>query len=214
MTFCKARSYFLALALVVLGVRGFPRQSSSTPSAQSEGNESTDVAKTTKRKGVAYTPPPGSSGNLFKDLEKAVQSIMSKMSSGSTVKAADFNKTFGQDTDHILTSLQVTEVSRSGNRVTLKRNGQTSEQLGGKTITIDGTVSFDVVQSSPLRLKNISGVTVDPGPGLPNAHVKEASVATDSSGNSTITLKLRVSFFLPDITRVIKVGPDGKPITK
>jgi hypothetical protein len=172
------------------------------------------VAKTTKGKGAAYTPPPGSSGNLFKDLEKALQSIMTKMSSGGTVKAADFAKTFGQDTDHILTSLQVTEVSRNGKRVTLKRKGQTTEQFGGKTITIDGTVSFDVVQSAPLQLKSISGISVDPGPGLPTADVKEANVQTDSAGNSTITLKLRVSFFLPDITRVIKVGPDGKPITK
>lgn len=156
-----------------------------------------------------------SSGNLLKYIEQAAQTIYSNVPSGGTVKAADFDKQFGQEAADVLRELKVTEISRRGSPLELKRQGRTTERFNGNSIMLDRTVSFDVIRLQPtLELKNIKGVQVDPGSKLPNLDVREVAAVKDSAGNTTFTMKLELSRFLPYITHTIKVGPDGRPLSK
>jgi hypothetical protein len=175
------------------------------------GNESADMPSNTNGSGGQST----SSGNLLKNIEQAAQTIFNNVTSGSTIKSADFDKQFGQDAADVLREMKVTEISRRGSRLELRRQGRTTEQFNGNSIQLDRTVSFDVIRLQPtLELKNIKGVQVDPGSKLPNLGVREVSAVKDAAGNTTFILKLELSRFLPYITHTIKVSPDGRSLSK
>ncbi|MBI4532349.1 MAG: hypothetical protein HY711_00255 [Candidatus Melainabacteria bacterium] len=151
------------------------------------------------------------SSNPLKDLAQVAIEVVKLLPDGSKIVAADFAQTFGVDTLQLLQWLQVSEIRRSGNRVTAERTHQSTQSIYNVQLILDKTVAFDVVQGTmSVELKDVEGVQVDPGKGLGVLDLKEASVSKDSNGVSVIAVKLEIASFLPYLPITVRLAPDGQ----
>ncbi len=151
------------------------------------------------------------SSNPLKDLAEVALEVVKLLPDGSKIVAADFAQTFGVDTLQLLQWLQVSEIRRSGNRVTAERTHQSTQSIYNVLLILDKTVAFDVVQGTmSVELKNVQGVQVDPGKGFGVLDLKEASVSKDANGVSVIAVKLEIASFLPYLPITVRLAPDGQ----
>lgn len=153
-------------------------------------------------------------GNLVVDLTSVARKILAGVASGQTVRSSDFARLLGQDADEILTELDVVQIKRvSSTGLEFKRSKRSTHRFASSDVSLDTGVAFEAVpRANGMDLTKVRGVSVNPGPAVPNLDLRAASVSTDSAGNSTIVLRLRVSRLLPDLTHTVVVGPDGKPV--
>lgn len=131
---------------------------------------------------------------------------------GTTVAYSDLVKNADPGVVQALAWANPQSVSRNGNHFVITCGSASSMSQGGITINIGQKIEFDLDPTSPdLAVTNLTGVTASKGSVGPYS-IRSATIAVDSSGNTTVSGKLEVSRWLPKLPFTVKFDKDGNPL--
>lgn len=151
--------------------------------------------------------------SMSQSSKTPTQRLIDALPDGQSVKFDDFAKNVDSPLTSFIGWSSPQTITRTGKHVVVTLAQPASKTDGSVTVNLAQTIEFDFdLNASDLTIKNMTGVRVTASALLSNLELKEAVLAEDGNGNTTVTGKLLIKSWLPYATFKVKVDKDGNPV--